>query len=84
MARALQGKRATLVALASDGSDGPTDAAGAEINGDSWRTLRSFGDPEDHLARADAYPLLDAAGLLLRTGPTGTNLCDLHVLTLDP
>jgi len=47
----------------------------------SWAALSEAGDPEGAIARADAYPLLDAVGALIRTGPTGTNVLDLHLLT---
>lgn len=83
MAKSISDTRLRFLALGSDGSDGPTDAAGAVVDGASWARLKAIGDPDDALARADAYPLLDAAGLLLRTGPTGTNLCDLHLLATE-
>ena len=83
MARAMRGRSMRFVALGSDGSDGPTDAAGAEVTGESWAAMTAVGDPDDSLAHANAYPLLDAAGLLIRTGPTGTNLCDLHILAVS-
>lgn len=72
---------ARMLALGSDGEDGPTDAAGAEVSSGSWEELRRAGlDPKRALAQADAYPLLDAAGLLVRSGPTDTNVLDLHLL----
>lgn len=83
MARGIAKTSLRFLAIGSDGSDGPTDAAGAEVDGQSWERLQAIGDPEAALARADAYPLLEAAGLLVRTGPTGTNLCDLHLLAVD-
>lgn len=81
VARALAGRPYAFLAIGSDGTDGPTDAAGALVDGSTWQSARSLGlDPEGALARFDAGPLLDATGALLRTGPTGTNLCDLHLL----
>jgi glycerate 2-kinase len=75
----LQG--AILVALATDGDDGPTDAAGAVVTGESARRAESLGlDPEDHLVRNDAYPFFEGLGDLLKTGPTGTNVNDLIFL----
>jgi glycerate 2-kinase len=81
MARALQGPRpASFVAMGSDGSDGPTDAAGAVVDNRSWARMLSHGDPDAAIARADAYPILDAIDALIKTGPTGTNLLDMHLL----
>ncbi len=82
VAKRIAGKPLSFLALGSDGSDGPTDAAGAEVDGATWSRLAACGDPERALAAADAYPLLAAAGCLVRTGPTGTNLCDLHLLSV--
>ncbi len=70
-----------LLALATDGTDGPTDAAGAIVDGGTASQARAAGwDPAATLADNNAYPLLDAMGALLRTGPTGTNVNDLTVL----
>ncbi len=74
-----------LMALATDGVDGPTDAAGALINGETVPALRQMGfDPEYALANNDTYRVLDAVGELLRPGPTGTNLNDLVVGLVYP
>jgi glycerate-2-kinase len=78
-ARALDGAPAGLALLAAgtDGRDGPTDAAGAIVDGSTWRAVRSAGrDPARDLAGHDAYRALDAAGSLLRPGLTGTNVMD--------
>ncbi|HOU15917.1 MAG TPA: DUF4147 domain-containing protein [Anaerolineae bacterium] len=72
-----------LLALATDGTDGPTDAAGAIIDGQTAQRARAAGqDPAAALAANNAYPLLDAAGALLCTGPTGTNVNDIMVLLI--
>lgn len=63
----------------TDGEDGPTDAAGAVATLDTLRAMAGL-DPRAALARHDTYPLLDAAGGLLRTGLTGTNVMDLQVV----
>lgn len=78
-ALALEGWENVLVAtLATDGTDGPTDAAGALADGGTVPRARALGlDPADHLARNDAYPLFAALGDLIVTGPTGTNVNDL-------
>lgn len=68
----------TVVSLATDGTDGPTDAAGGWAEGTTVEQGRSLGlDARAHLARHDAYPFLQATGALLMTGPTRTNVNDL-------
>jgi len=81
-ALALEGlEEVLLVALATDGNDGPTDAGGAMVDGTTAARARALGhDPWDHLGRNDAYPLLEALGDLLLLGPTGTNVNDLTLL----
>jgi hydroxypyruvate reductase len=70
-----------LIAFGTDGDDGPTDAAGAVVTGESARNAESLGlDAADHLSRNDAYPFFDKLGDLLKTGPTGTNVNDLIFL----
>ena len=69
-----------LLALATDGSDGPTDAAGAVVDGGTvGRALAEGLDPHAALAANDSYSLLDRTGDLLRLGPTGTNVNDLLI-----
>lgn len=74
----------TLLSLDSDGTDGPTDAAGGITDGGSFARMHADGiDPWKALADNDAYAALDAAGDLLRLGPTGTNLNDCRVLLVE-
>lgn len=69
---------ALVVALASDGGDGPTDAAGAVVSGDTLARARAQGhSPAAFLARNDAYHFFAPLGDLLRPGPTQTNVNDL-------
>jgi glycerate 2-kinase len=64
----------------TDGNDGPTDAAGGLVTGETAEAIRKGGvDPSEALERNDAYPALKAGGALLVTGPTGTNVNDLRV-----
>jgi hydroxypyruvate reductase len=63
-----------LVVGGTDGSDGPTDAAGGVVDGATWTDAGT-----EALARADSGPFLEARGALLTTGPTGTNVMDLLV-----
>jgi len=74
-------ENAMLISLATDGEDGPTDAAGAVVNGGTLRRAKMLGlDAADHLSRHDAYPFFKRLGDLLKTGPTGTNVNDLMFL----
>jgi len=67
-----------LLAAGTDGTDGPTEDAGALVDGATLDRAAVEGlDGEGCLARADAGTLLEAAGDLIRTGPTGTNVMDL-------
>ena len=69
-----------VLAAGSDGTDGPTDAAGAFADGDTWaRGLEAGLEPGDYLANNDAYTFFDTLGALLKTGPTGTNVNDLMI-----
>jgi glycerate-2-kinase len=69
-----------LLAAGTDGRDGPTDAAGAIVDGRTWAAIRRAGrDPVGDLESHNAYHALDAAGALLRTGLTGTNVMDIVI-----
>ena len=71
----------SILALATDGTDGPTDSAGGIVDGETAAAVRATGiDPAGALAAHDSYPALEAGGALLRTGPTGTNVNDLLVI----
>ncbi len=72
---------AVFLSASTDGSDGPTDAAGAFASLDILRQARFKGvNPFAALADNDSYTFFDTLGRLLRTGPTNTNVCDVHVL----
>jgi glycerate 2-kinase len=76
---AIEGLPNTLIAaLGTDGTDGPTDAAGAIATGETIGRGRSIGlDAQAHLADNDAYHFFQPLGDLIVTGPTGTNVNDL-------
>ena len=78
----LQGTRDVLLAsIGTDGSDGPTDAAGAFVDGTTLDRARALGlDAARYLADNDSYTFFDRLGDLIRTGPTNTNVNDLYVL----
>ena len=74
-----------LLSVGTDGIDGPTDAAGAYVDGQTRRRVaRGGGTLDDALARHDAYPLLRGLGDLVITGPTGTNVADLKLGLIWP
>ena len=67
-------------AVDTDGTDGPTDAAGGMVSGETAAAIREGGiEPGGALAENDAYNALKAADALVVTGPTGTNVNDLRV-----
>ena len=76
--------RAAVFSVGSDGTDGPTDAAGGYCDQESLAALAAAGwDVPATLADNDAYHALAAVNGLIITGPTGTNVNDLTVLLLD-
>lgn len=81
----LQGlENAAVFSVGSDGTDGPTDAAGGYVDGSTLQALRQKGlDPVTVLRQNDAYHALRAVDGLLITGPTGTNVNDVAVALLD-
>lgn len=74
---------AAVFSVGSDGTDGPTDAAGGYVDGGTLACLRAQGmEIAAVLAANDAYHALEAAGGLIQTGPTGTNVNDVAVALL--
>ncbi|MCR4297794.1 MAG: HAD-IIB family hydrolase [Gallionella sp.] len=80
----------SLLSAGTDGSDGPTDAAGAWVDGSTVARARRLGiDPSLHLENNDSYPFFqrldDLSGTQnhLITGPTGTNVMDMQLLLLE-
>jgi hydroxypyruvate reductase len=75
----------TVLAAGTDGRDGPTDAAGAIVDAFTWSAIRHGGiDPVAALRHHSSYHALEAAGALLKTGATGTNVNDLVIALLLP
>ncbi|MBE0428681.1 MAG: glycerate kinase [Thermoleophilia bacterium] len=76
----MEGLRNSLIfGFGTDGTDGPTEAAGAFADGSTLARARAAGlDPARHLAQNDAYPLFAALDDLIVTGPTGTNVNDIY------
>jgi hydroxypyruvate reductase len=72
-------KNTLILSAGTDGTDGPTDAAGAFAYGDTCRRAEPR-DPTQSLAQNDSYPFFKSLGDLLITGSTGTNVMDLHLI----
>jgi hydroxypyruvate reductase len=83
-ALAMEGeKHMVVLSGGTDGTDGPTDAAGAIADGDTLARGRAKGlDPWDHLQRNDSYPFFEALDDLLMTGPTRTNVMDVRMILI--
>jgi len=74
-----------IASFGTDGEDGPTDAAGGFADAAVVAEITRLDlDVPRALARCDAYPLLAAAGGLIRTGPTGTNVADIRIVLARP
>jgi glycerate 2-kinase len=70
-----------LITLATDGEDGPTDAAGAVVTGETDQRAQSIGlDAAQYLSRNDSYSFFTTLEDVLKIGPTGTNVNDLTFL----
>jgi glycerate-2-kinase len=73
--------RVYVAAIATDGTDGPTDAAGALVSGATWKRAERMGmDLGKALTRNDTYRVLKRLNGHIMTGPTGTNVNDLYLL----
>jgi len=70
-----------MLSAGTDGTDGPTDAAGAVVDGSAMGNAREKGiKPEEYLSNNDSYHFFQRAGGLIITGPTGTNVMDAQVI----
>ena len=75
--------RGNIVVLSAgtDGTDGPTDAAGAVADNRTIRRAQKLGlKPADFLSNNDAYHFFERLGDLVKTGPTNTNVMDLRII----
>ena len=80
----LEGLNAAVFSLGSDGTDGPTDAAGGYSDGGTMDKLKNAGvNIYEALDNNDAYHALKSAGGLIVTGPTGTNVNDVSILLIN-
>jgi len=72
-----------VLSAGTDGTDGPTDAAGAFVDGKTLQRGKTMGlDPGSFLKENDSYSFFQKMGDLLITGPTGTNVMDLRILLI--
>lgn len=80
----------TMLSAGTDGTDGPTDAAGAIVDGRTAQAARSLGmDPNAYLENNDSYGFFErldsmsSSGSHLKTGPTGTNVMDINIIGIQ-
>ena len=74
-------KNVVMFSAGSDGTDGPTDAAGAIADGNTvFRAAEQTLDPEQYLRNNDSYHFFQGLNDLVKTGPTNTNVMDLRIL----
>ena len=73
----------TVLSGGTDGTDGPTDAAGAVADGTTYsKALKNGMKPEEYLRNNDSYHFFENAGGLIKTGPTMTNVMDLRIMLI--
>ena len=76
-------RNVAVFSVGSDGTDGPTDAAGGYVDGNTKTILKEQGmDIFEVLQENDAYHALEKTGGLIMTGPTGTNVNDVAVVLI--
>jgi glycerate-2-kinase len=77
-------KGISLLSAGTDGTDGPTDAAGAIVDGETIKKAKSLGlNPEEYLSKNDSYNFFKETDSLLITGPTGTNVMDVQIVLVE-
>lgn len=76
--------RITLLSAGTDGTDGPTNAAGAIVNSRSIKKAKALGlNPTEYLNNNDSYNFFEKTGELFITGPTGTNVMDIQIILVE-
>jgi len=74
----------TFLSAGTDGTDGPTDAAGAIVSGETIQKAKLLNlDPEAYLVNNDSYTFFSKTGEIFITGPTGTNVMDLQIILIN-
>lgn len=85
LVEAMHGCHGAVLSAGSDGVDGPTEAAGAFVDGSSRDRAGALGlDPGAHLRDNDSFRFFEGLGDLFVTGPTGTNVSDLKIALFRP
>ncbi len=80
----IEGLNAVIACMATDGVDGPTDAAGAIVDGSTITRARAMGlSPGMHLRENDSYSFFQKLGDHIITGPTETNVNDISVILVS-
>ncbi|MDU6064792.1 MAG: MOFRL family protein, partial [Anaerococcus sp.] len=73
-----------IISFSSDGTDGPTDAAGAFVDGETFNKLKEKNIDYDYILKNnDSYTALKKLNQLIITGPTGTNVNDLSIILIN-
>ena len=76
-------EQVVILSAGTDGTDGPTDAAGAIADGQTLHRAREHHlDPSVYLKNNDSYHFFEALADLFKTGPTNTNVMDLRILLI--
>lgn len=86
IARQLKDYDRNLIFLSAgtDGIDGPTDAAGAVVDQNTYEDAKSEGiDPDEYIKRNDSYHFFEKVGGHIKTGPTGNNVMDIQLLLIN-
>ncbi len=74
----------TFLSAGTDGTDGPTDAAGAIVDGQTITKAKSLGlNPQEYLDNNDSYSFFKETDSLIITGPTGTNVMDVQIIVVE-
>lgn len=73
-----------FASIGTDGTDGPTDAAGAWVDEQTWKLVTGKKlDTQSYLDHNDSYHFFEKIGQLIKTGPTGTNVMDIIIFIFD-
>ena len=85
MAKSMTGENhMAFLAAGTDGTDGPTDAAGGLVDGETLETMKANGvDVDGAISSFDSYHALEKGDAHIVTGPTDTNVTDLHLLAVE-
>jgi hydroxypyruvate reductase len=81
IARLIEGLPIAAASVGTDGTDGPTDAAGAVADGTTVSKAQKLGlNIDEYINNNDSYHFFEALGDLIKTGPTNTNVMDVRII----